>query len=158
MGSDARVDLAVEHGDHPLGDVPAQVRGGPAAHGRAARGGWGVGVDDHHARTVPGAAHVERGPADLVHARLGDDDRQLVVVLHQVVGSGVRLRLEVHVVGVIRAGDSADLEPEGQPIPIGLRRPDIEHHAASPVADLQHGLELRCLLRAHILTPDGTLA
>ncbi len=87
VGGDARVDLLGEDLQDPLSDVAFEV-GGRSARRRDGRA-RAVGVDDEEGAEAQVSLEIDGGAAQLLDAIGGDDDRQAVVVLDDVVGSGV---------------------------------------------------------------------
>ncbi len=85
---DLRVDVLLEHVEDPLCDGAGQVASGTVGDRGRCRCGR-VRVQHHETLLAAAVADVERRPADLVHARCRDDDREAVQFLHVVARPGV---------------------------------------------------------------------
>jgi biotin carboxylase len=135
---DGGVDLLVEHGHDRSGDVTDELGVGVRAPRRLdGRRRRPVRVLHHHART----AEVEGRTAKGISAPGGDHHRQIVVTLHDIVGTSFRERTQLHPVGVRTTRLTRDLDEEREVIGFGLRGTDLEDLGAGLICDVEdrHG-------------------
>ena len=155
---DRGIDLLLEYCDDPLRDRAREVgfgHVGPASLGRQRL----VRVlHDHAAR-----GEVELGPEKMLDAVGPEDDREIVVALHNVAVAGVRQRAQLHGVGKGAGLLSGDLDPQAKRIWVGLGRPHLQDLLPRRVGDLEDGLHqlvhvamIRGVSRVLLLVPSAT--
>ena len=133
---------------------PLRSGGGRPA---AATAGLGLlGVDDHEGAEDQVSLEIDGGAAQLLDAIRGDDDRQAVVVLDDVVGSGVLEEWEGRGALVLAARDPDHLDLEREALGVGLLGADPEHLLPGQVGDPNDRLPAGDVIGGHGSLPART--
>ena len=94
---------------------------------REGRGRWLVRVDDHEAAVQRVLAPVDRGPAQLRDAVVGDHDREIPFVLHGVAGADLGERLERQRANVLAVGLTGDADRQHAIARFGCGGAELAH-------------------------------